>query len=105
MASKVANDTAYIVEPVAAHTHTVVFLHGRDGNSKKFAGEVFESKASNPVGQPRTLRDLFPSVRWVFPSAPTLRSKRFSTDMSQRFNMRSIENPAERLEVQRPGLE
>lgn len=102
--SKMASDTAYTVEPTAAHTHTVIFLHGRDSNAKEFASELFESEASEPVDQPRTLPDLFPNIRWVFPSALTLHSKRFSTDMSQWFDMWSVEKPSERPELQHPGL-
>ncbi|KAI1181620.1 lysophospholipase II [Nemania serpens] len=100
-----ASDTTYVVEPKAAHTHTVIFLHGRDSNNKVFASELFESEASEPVGQPRTLPDLFPNIRWVFPSAPTLHSKRFDTDLSQWFDMWSVENPMERPEVEKPGLQ
>ncbi|KAI1202143.1 lysophospholipase II [Nemania serpens] len=98
-----ASDT-YTVAPKAAHTHTIIFLHGRDSNSKEFADELFESEASEPVDQPRTLPDLFPNVRWVFPSAPVLHSERFGIDMSQWFDMWSVENPAERPELQYPGL-
>ncbi|KAI0975542.1 lysophospholipase II [Xylaria arbuscula] len=100
-----ATDTIFIVEPKAAHTHTVIFLHGRDSNCKQFADELFESEASEPAGQPRTLRDLFPNVRWVFPGAPVLWSERFDTDMSQWFDMWSVEHPTERLELQYPGLQ
>jgi predicted esterase len=99
-----ASDTTYIVKPMAAHTHTVIFLHGRDSNCKEFADELFESEASEPVDQPRTLRDLFPNIRWVFPGAPALQSKRFGTDMSQWFDMWSVENPAVRPELQHTGL-
>ncbi|KAI1110831.1 alpha/beta-hydrolase [Nemania sp. NC0429] len=99
-----ASDTLYIAEPKAAHTHTVIFLHGRDSNGREFASELFESEASEPVDQPRTLQDLFPNIRWVFPSAIALHSSRFSTDMSQWFDMWSVENPAERPELQYPGL-
>ncbi|KAI8949450.1 lysophospholipase II [Xylaria longipes] len=99
-----ASDTTYTVEPKEAHTHTVIFLHGRDSNCKEFADELFESEASEPLDQPRTLQDLFPNIRWVFPSAPSLQSKRFGTDMSQWFDMWSVENPAERPELQHAGL-
>ncbi|KAI1369600.1 lysophospholipase II [Xylaria arbuscula] len=99
-----ASDTTYAVGPKAAHTQTVIFLHGRDSNCREFADELFESEASEPANQPRTLPDLFPGIRWVFPSAPTLQSERFGTDMSQWFDMWSVENPAERPELQRPGL-
>lgn len=100
-----ADDTPYIVQPKAPHTHTVIFLHGRDSNGKEFADELFEGEASEPINQPRTLRDLFPNIRWVFPSAPILRSERFGTDMSQWFDMWSVERPAERPELQHPGLQ
>ncbi|KAI1203188.1 lysophospholipase II [Nemania serpens] len=101
-----ASDTTYTVEPKAAHTHTqtVIFLHGRDSNCREFAGELFESEASEPANQPRTLPDLFPGIRWVFSSAPILQSERFSTDISQWFDMWSVENPVERPGLQSPGL-
>lgn len=96
----------YVVEPAEghAHTHTIIFLHGRDSTSAEFASELFESEASGPRDKPRTLRDLFPTARWVFPTAPMQRSVRFDTDMSQWFDMWSTENPDERPEVQLPGL-
>lgn len=98
--------TSHIVEPVEghAHTHTIIFLHGRDSTSAEFASELFESEASQPKDKPRTLRDLLPTVRWVFPTAPVLRSARFDTDMSQWFDMWSTEDPNERPEIQLPGL-
>ncbi|KAK5452899.1 hypothetical protein LTS15_007047 [Exophiala xenobiotica] len=85
-------------------THTVIFLHGRDSDSQEFASEFFESEASEPAGEKRTLRDLFPSIRWVFPTAPTLHSKRFDTTMPQWFDMWSVEEPEEQIEIQRDGL-
>lgn len=85
------------------HTHTVIFLHGRDSNSQEFADEFFESEASEPAGQPRTLPDLFPGIKWVFPIAPVLRSRRFDTTMSQWFDMWPVEEPDERVEIQVEG--
>ncbi|KAG6364265.1 hypothetical protein INS49_005864 [Diaporthe citri] len=98
--------TSHVVGPAEghAHTHTIIFLHGRDSVSAEFASELFESEASEPRGKPRTFRDLFPTVRWVFPTAPILRSARFDTDMSQWFDMWSTEDPDERPEIQLPGL-
>ncbi|KIW59629.1 hypothetical protein PV05_04066 [Exophiala xenobiotica] len=86
------------------HTHTVIFLHGRDSNSQEFADEFFESEASEHAGEPRTLPDLFPGIRWVFPTAPILHSKRFDTAMSQWFDIWSVEDPEERAEIQTEGL-
>ncbi|KAI5918633.1 lysophospholipase II [Camillea tinctor] len=98
------NDTGYRVEP-KYHTHTVIFLHGRDSNAREFADEFFESEASKPENQPRTLLDLFPSIKWVFPNAPASHSERFGSQMSQWFDMWSVDNPREHPELQRPGLE
>ncbi|ROV98070.1 hypothetical protein VMCG_06991 [Cytospora schulzeri] len=88
----------------AQHSHTIIFLHGRDSLNDEFAGELFESEASQPSDQPRTLLDLLPTFKWVFPAAPMLRSARFDTDMSQWFDMSSVENPDEKSEIQLEGL-
>lgn len=97
---------SHVINPAdgRAHTHTIIFLHGRDSTAAEFASELFESEASGPSDRPRTLRDLFPTVRWVFPTAPALRSARFETEMSQWFDMWSTEDPDERPELQLPGL-
>ncbi|KAI5866055.1 lysophospholipase II [Durotheca rogersii] len=99
-----AYNAPYRVEPKNAHRYTVILLHGRDSDSREFADEFFESEASELAGKPRTRLDLFSDTRWVFPSAPTLHSERFGTEISQWFDMWSVENPAERPELQRPGL-
>ncbi|KAI8635648.1 lysophospholipase II [Xylariaceae sp. FL1651] len=99
-----ASKTTYTVGPKAAHTQTVIFLHGRDSNCREFADELFESEASEPANQPRTLPYLFPGFRWVFPSATTLQSKCFGTDMAQWFDMWSVENLVEHPELQHRGL-
>ena len=86
------------------HTHTVIFLHGRDSNCEEFASELFESEASRPADGPRTIPALFPTIRWVFPGAAELHSDRFDTPLSQWFDMWSTENPNERSEIQHSGL-
>ncbi|KAI1355814.1 lysophospholipase II [Xylaria sp. FL0043] len=100
-----ANNTAYIVKPKAGHTHTVIFLHGGNSSCREFADEFFESEASKPVDQPRTLPAIFPNIRWVFPSAPLLKSERYGIEMSQWFDMWSLESPPERPELQQSGLD
>ncbi|KXH29637.1 phospholipase/Carboxylesterase [Colletotrichum salicis] len=96
--------TTHYIEPRAAHTHTVVFLHGRDSIRDEFADELFESEASEPANQPSTLPNLLPSIRWVFPGAALLPSKRFGTEMSQWFDAWSLENPEEQAGIQEAGL-
>ncbi|KAK3312751.1 Phospholipase/carboxylesterase [Apodospora peruviana] len=97
-----------------AQTHTIIILHGRDAESaESFAGELFESEAStaSPQSDPsssnsgRTLLDLFPTVRWVFPSSAALEAERFGgAVLNQWFDMWSTDNPDERTEIQIPGL-
>ncbi|KUI54997.1 Carboxylesterase 1 [Cytospora mali] len=79
--------------------------------AKEFADELFESEASEEIagriagpGKARTLPDLFPTIRWVFPAAPVTRSERFDTHMAQWFDMWSVENPHEKSDVQTDGL-
>ena len=66
--------------------------------------EFFESEASEPAGKPRTLPDLFPGIKWVFPAAPDVLSKRFGTEMPQWFDIWSVEVPEEQAEIQTEGL-
>ncbi|KAK4443563.1 alpha/beta-hydrolase [Podospora aff. communis PSN243] len=97
--------TSYIVGPTKGfpHTHTVILLHGRDSDACEFASEFFECEASGTAAD-RTLTALFPTIRWVFPQARSLRSERFDVDMSQWFDMWSLEDVQERSELQAPGL-
>ncbi|KAI0446200.1 phospholipase/Carboxylesterase [Xylaria telfairii] len=116
----------HVVEPRQGHlhTHTIIFLHGRDSNAQEFSDELFESEGSlaltaalETARQPsdisdtdtdldRTLPALLPTVRWVFPQAPMLRSARFGSDMPQWFDMWTTENPraTEHVALQGPGL-
>ncbi|KAM0250210.1 hypothetical protein ACHAQJ_008703 [Trichoderma viride] len=98
--------SSYIVGPAAghSHTHTVILLHGRDSEAQEFASEFFECEATGPETD-RTLPTLFPTVRWVFPQAKPLYSERFNVEMSQWFDMWSVEDPQERSELQIPGLQ
>ncbi|RYO82771.1 hypothetical protein DL766_007983 [Monosporascus sp. MC13-8B] len=86
------------------HTHTVIFLHGRDSVAENFADEFFESEASGPETGDRTLLGLFPTIRWVFPTAPLMHSERFGTAMSQWFDIWFVEDFEEKRELQKPGL-
>jgi lysophospholipase II len=60
------SDTTTIVAPQGdKHTHTVIFLHGREDCGTWFAQDFFDPKSSDG----RTLAEIFPSIRWVFPTA------------------------------------
>jgi lysophospholipase II len=93
--------TTHVVDPrCTKHTHTVILLHGRDSIASEFADEFFESQASDG----RTAPDIFPAIRWVFPSSQLRTSARFETRMSQWFDTWSVEDPSEKEEIQLVGL-
>ncbi|TAQ90046.1 hypothetical protein B7494_g1645 [Chlorociboria aeruginascens] len=93
-------NTAYIVAPRRDHTQTIILLHGRDSIASEFAEEFFESQASDD----RTLLEIFPTTRWVFPTSKIRNSARFNVPMSQWFDIWSVENHLEKNEIQIDGL-
>ncbi|KAK4145989.1 Alpha/Beta hydrolase protein [Dichotomopilus funicola] len=100
------------------HTHTIIFLHGRGDNTRSFTN--FLRCWSSSRG--RTLIQTFPTIRWVFPQAPTrivASSVRTNTNnnnggagavyppyqtMPQWFDVWTPQNFAQREEIQLPGL-
>lgn len=91
----------YVVQPATTHSHTIIMLHGRDSFASEFAEEPFESQASDS----RTLPQIYPSFKWVFPNSGLLKSKRFDMDLSQWFDMWSTEKPHDEEELSRAGIE
>jgi predicted esterase len=103
-----------IVNPSGAgHTHTVIFLHGRE-DFGEYMAEFLNDKSSDS----RTLPEKFPTMRWVFPTAkirfsarrkeelcissfPSLEGEQF---ISQWFDVWDVRNPEERKELAIPGL-
>ena len=88
----------YAVAPAEEHTHTVIFLHSRDSTAAEFTDEFFELSVDY-----RTLSEIFPNFKWVFPSG-LLISVRFETDLSQWFDTWSVEEPEGWKELQIDGL-
>ncbi|KAK8251745.1 phospholipase/Carboxylesterase [Phyllosticta capitalensis] len=95
-------ESCYQITPRAthSHTHTVIFLHGRDSVAPEFAKELFESQASND----QTLLEIFPGFKWVFPESGLQKLARFGIEMSQWFDIWSLEDTEERKDTQRAGL-
>ncbi|TVY54647.1 Acyl-protein thioesterase 1 [Lachnellula cervina] len=109
--------TPTIIAPSApTHTHTVIFLHGREDYGCDLAKYFFDSKASDD----RTLADIFPSIRWVFPTAKlrysAQRDFEFSRSsfaqalkgeeiISQWFDVWDIATPEDREELMVEGLQ
>ncbi|CAD6444339.1 6957e9de-1e4a-4b07-9806-5e13a73ab912-CDS [Sclerotinia trifoliorum] len=93
-------DHNYTIMPTSDHTHTVIFLHGRDSKAEEFASEFFESQASDG----RTFPEILPGFKWVFPSSKMRLSARFETEMSQWFDIWCVQEPQQRKELQINGL-
>lgn len=82
------------------HTHTVIFLHGRDSTATVFSEALLDGQDS----QGRHLQDIFPSVRWVFAQSNTLASEQLGRDIHQWFDISDLKNPDERPDLQVDGL-
>ncbi|KAN0099690.1 alpha/beta-hydrolase [Hyaloscypha variabilis] len=82
------------------HSHTIILLHGRDSIASEFACEFFESQA----GDGQTLPQVFPTFKWVFPASRMRNSARFESDLSQWFDIWSVEEPSEKKGIQIDGL-
>ncbi|KAI1099307.1 phospholipase/carboxylesterase [Jackrogersella minutella] len=101
-------ETDYIVSPMIGepHTHTVVFFHGEGHQSGfEFARDFFKNKTQGQVdGRPKTLREIFPTIRWVFPSAPMQLSERTGDMTSRWFDTWSTLDPNKNPETQVHGI-
>lgn len=98
----IAMDLAPIVVPPSApHAHTIVFLHGRGDTAVTFSQSIQYSTDSRN----RTLQELLPSFRWVFPKAPIGPCLASPTDkVSQWFDIWNVRDFSDREEMQAPGL-
>lgn len=98
-----------VVLPSSIHTHTMILLHGRGSNAERFA---FDQSVSSKPGileckgsSGKTLSQLFPSMKFVFPTAPLRRSAaRNRTTMNIWFDNSSFTDLFEREETQVEGL-
>ncbi|KAI9843143.1 MAG: hypothetical protein M1837_006596 [Sclerophora amabilis] len=92
----------HILEPIAPHqhTHTIIILLGRGSNGPEFAAELFEEQSS--AGLP--LRQHFPGLKWIFPTARKQFSTVFQEEMTEWFQVESLTDPSKREETQVEGL-
>jgi lysophospholipase-2 len=102
MTTSVMNDSKlHIVAPVAQHTHTIIFLHGRGSDAREFESEFFEGQASDD----RFLSQIFPGLKWVFPCAAVRYADTEKEEMHQWFDMASVREPSKEQEKQIQGLQ
>ncbi|KAF2763996.1 WD40 repeat-like protein [Teratosphaeria nubilosa] len=98
---ELTDDTIVIAPRSERHTHTVILLHGRDSEAAEFQSEFFQSQDS--AGHLLD-KDLFPTVRWVFPKAGVEDFGSSGIKISQWFGMTVTERPHENEEQQLAGL-
>jgi lysophospholipase-2 len=105
-----------VVAPLGdSHTHTVIFLHGREDFGEDCAQDFLNYKALDG----RTLAEIFPSIKWIFPTAKLRYSARrdleFSSSsfaellkgeevISQWFDLWDIKTPYEKQHLIVDGL-
>lgn len=90
-----------IYPPKGPHTHTFIILHGRGSNAQSF-GPVFMLSA-NSSG--KSLRDLLPGMKFVFPTAKRRRMAASNRcTISQWFDIVSLKEPYSHGHVQIDGL-
>lgn len=90
----------HIVQPLAAHTHTAIVLHGRGSNGPEFAEELFDTKLSDNS----SLATKLPGWRWVFPSSKEFWNETFQEHMPEWFEASSLADPTLDKEAQMPGI-
>ncbi|KAF3292873.1 hypothetical protein TWF132_005235 [Orbilia oligospora] len=93
----------FVVEPIASsHAHTIILLHGRGSNGPKFGTELIASNTSTG----RTLSAIFPSTKWIFPTAKKRRAVLFKRmPINQWFDIYDINNQTYREHLQVDGLQ
>jgi len=101
-----SENQTYIVDPVPIHkhTHTFILLHGLGSNGYKFGSELLTTGKTSSRG--KTLDEIFPYARFVFPTAKWRRSTAFGRKrLTQWFDIARLEDPEYRKEIQLDGLE
>jgi len=101
--SQASLTTPYIVEPSSQHTHTLILLHGLGSNGPKFGSGLLQTGISS---NGKTLPDLLPGARFIFPTAKRRRSSAFHrAKLTQWFDIASLDDPSHRSHTQLQGLE
>ena len=95
--------SAYIVEPSINHTHSLILLHGLGSNGEKFGSELMKTALCSDG---RSLPELLPGARFIFPTAKRRRSSAFGrSKLTQWFDIASLDDPSHRQHTQVGGLE
>ncbi|KAI1119952.1 phospholipase/carboxylesterase [Nemania abortiva] len=99
--SRRVSSSPYIVEPTITHTHTIILLHRLGSSGKRFGEELLKAVKTR---QGKTLPDLLPSTRFVFPTAKFGLSSALGRRTTQWFDIARPADPSFRQELQLQGL-
>ncbi|KAK2766986.1 hypothetical protein FQN54_006303 [Arachnomyces sp. PD_36] len=94
----------FIIEPSSkhTHTHTAILLHGLGSNGEKFGAELLQSGLSSTGA---TFAQVFPGMKFIFPTAKFRRASAFKRAMvTQWFDVFSMEDRGLRRDLQIDGL-
>ncbi|KAK6540773.1 hypothetical protein TWF694_008163 [Orbilia ellipsospora] len=93
----------FVVEAQTSHTHTAILLHGLGGHGEHFGTELIASATSS--GQHRTLQEVFPGMKFLFPTSRRTRSTVFKrAKVNQWFDISSLDDRTHGEEVGIDGL-
>lgn len=93
----------YIVEALATHTHSFIFLHGLGSNGRDFSFEFLEA---SPISAGLLLPQVFPAgTRFIFPNAAHRRASAMKRSLlNMWFDIVRLQDPEYRKETQVQGL-
>ncbi|KAM0350590.1 hypothetical protein ACHAPU_003074 [Fusarium lateritium] len=93
----------FIIEPSSSHTHSIILLHGLGSNGEKFGRELIEAGICSDG---KSLPDMLPGARFIFPTSKRRRSSAFNRSMlTQWFDIALLKDPSYRSHTQFQGLE
>lgn len=96
----------HVIHPQAAHTHTIILLHGRGSSGHEFADDLFECEVESE-SEPSiriTLSQRFPNCKWIFPTTRKRYSTTFQEEWREWFDTVSLADPSQREDLQVGGL-
>lgn len=94
--------STYVVEPREHHRQTLILLHGLGSNGEKFGTELLDTGLTSSG---RSLTEMFPGARFVFPTSKRRRSTAFGRSMlTQWFDIARLADPSFRKDRQLDGL-
>lgn len=93
-----------IVIPPLSPTHslTIIFLHGRGSNARKFHGPLLASPSPNAA---LTFREAMPHARFIFPTAPLMRASKYRRSIIHQWYEGSGDWEPESRGEMRPSVE